>query len=321
MTAGRWRRVARASGLVKPGSAAAPRPLADEAGAEVAAHLQRHGECHATRRGHDRQHEHPPALVGEGAYCLCPADGREPRQAAVADIADGAQHERDGDERRGEADGRTSAGGDLRCDRGDGGEHGAGAEQCAGERDRAGEGQVARHERDDDADVDDCVCCQRAGESGRQLRMPTDRRRADQLRTLALLLGPCVPNHHEHAHQGDGDDGPDAGLVHHHRSERRLVEAVTRPRLHDQRGVVLHQRAVLQELGGGAVEPVDALGAHDQQPDDAHHPAQHSYPVAARDQAGELTEPGERCRTGGSGARHDRSAAAAASTSGARSSP
>jgi hypothetical protein len=62
-----------------------------------------------------------------------------------------------------------------------------------------------------------------------QLCVAADRRRADQLRTLAVLLCPGVPDDHEHRHQ------PDAMMVQmptsfiSHRAERGMVEAVARP--------------------------------------------------------------------------------------------
>ena len=77
--------------------------LGHQAAAEVAPGQQHGGQGHEGGGGGRAQPERPPALVGEGAHGLGPADGRQPRQGAVADVARRPQHEGGAQAGRGQA--------------------------------------------------------------------------------------------------------------------------------------------------------------------------------------------------------------------------
>ena len=93
--------------------------------------------AHEPGGGDDHQRERPPLLVGVGPHVLAPADRREPRQRAVADVAGRAQQVGGAERGAGDPVHRRGRLADLRRHRGDAGEHEPDAGQRGAERERA----------------------------------------------------------------------------------------------------------------------------------------------------------------------------------------
>ncbi len=141
----RWSRSASPSGWVSarrarsggPGrGATSPAPSSRRARSAIA-------PAHQRGRRDQHQRQRPPALARVGAHLLAPADRRQPRERAVADVARRAQQVRGADRAAGDPVHRRRALADLGRHRGDAREHEPDAGQRGAERERALRGRPA----------------------------------------------------------------------------------------------------------------------------------------------------------------------------------
>ena len=185
----RWRRTASPSGWRSTGLAPGrPGPLGEDPGALVAARAQRDRAGDEHGAGGDHQRQRPPLLARVRAHVLAPADRRQPRQRAVADVARGAQQVGGAERRAGDPVHRRAGLADLRRDRGDAGEHEPDAGQRGAERERALRRLVDRDHRERDEQPEQQLHGGHHAERHRDRREAPDRGRADQLAAAGLLL-------------------------------------------------------------------------------------------------------------------------------------
>jgi hypothetical protein len=269
-----------------------PGARGDEPGAVVAPRAQRDRAPHQ-RDGRDQhQRQRPPALARVGAHLLAPADRRQPRERAVADVARRAQEVRGADRAAGDPVHRRRALTDLGRHGGDAREHEPDAGHRGAERERACRGRACpdhreRHQRaeqhlggrDDD---------QRRGDR----REAPDRRRADQLAAPVLLLRPRVAADDEHAHQRDEGGAEAAELPRDVAAHRGEIERRADHR--DQAGVALDGCDVGGAGGLGRIGLLAGGRGLGHQQHEQQHVDRDPHPLAAQGEREQRAGPGQR---------------------------
>ncbi|MCV2490051.1 hypothetical protein OF117_11830 [Geodermatophilus sp. YIM 151500] len=243
-------------GEQRPPGGRRSRPRLGQPRAEVAPVQQREADDH--ERGGDREAEHQgqPPVARVRVRGLRPADRRGPHHPVALDVADGAQHERDGEQAADDAVGGPGVAGDLDGDRGDAGEHQpAGADRGA-QQERAARRKPGRRDRRADRHRQQDAGQRRQQDGGQQGGVPVDPGRPDQLGAPGLLVGAGVARDGEHRHErGDEHDGArdlEGDRAGHGVQPHRRAGQRDRRRVGPDRGAVGGQvgGAVVQRLAG-----------------------------------------------------------------------
>ena len=241
--------------------------------------LQPDGERRQPGSRGDCQEQRPPLLAGERLGVLGPAERREPRERAVAHVADGTQNVRDAEGGARHPIGQPVVVRHLSRDqRGSAEEHAdRGVTQAEG--DRAGNRQAEADQRERADGTDGCAHPTDDDAGRGDGGVATHRQRPQQLQPTGLLLGPGEPPGHQHRQQGHDHQARRTDLEGHLPAQR--VQREARPLEGEDRRVGRSGRSLVQ-VRLGREQAADALGRDGHHQGDAGDPHRDAHPLPSQ---------------------------------------